>query len=140
MGWKEKSKYTLWAVGVSCGIVAEAEAANSLFENRKTPFERLDLTKNLNKTHHTGIPIWQAVFRATLLDRSLHAQGRLDVGSFFGLASGFLFMLQSINTKGNPGCSQATLSSFRAWAIINELGALPSLCGRCRGRHGCVRC
>ena len=51
MGWKEKSKYTLWAMGVSCSIVAEAEAAKSLFENRKTPFEWLDLTKNLNKTH-----------------------------------------------------------------------------------------
>jgi hypothetical protein len=83
MGWKEKSKYTLWAVGVSCGIVAEAEAANSLFKNQKTLFERLDLTKNLNKTHHTGIPIWQAVFRTTLLDRSLYAQGRLDVGVLF---------------------------------------------------------
>jgi hypothetical protein len=49
-----------------------------LIRNPETPFERLDLTKNLNKTYPAGIPILQAMFRTTLLDRGPYTQRWLE--------------------------------------------------------------
>ena len=49
-----------------------------LIRHPETPFERLDLTKNLNKMYPTGIPILQAMFRTMLLDRGPYTQRRLE--------------------------------------------------------------
>jgi hypothetical protein len=83
-----------------CFREAEHDSCRILDQN---PFERLDLTKNLNKMHPTGIPIWQAVFR-TLLDRDPYTQGGWSQHRvLFDFASGFLFILQSMDAEDKLG-------------------------------------